>query len=261
MLRIEGLSKTFYAGTPEENVVFRDFSLEIEEHTCTAILGPNGCGKSTLFQMISGAMEQDAGRILLKDVDLTSLPEEKRAKYIGKVAQNPSMGVSPSLSILENMSIALKKGEPFTFKKLLKKDQLKGIVGKLKELNLGLENKINTEVKYLSGGQRQSLGLLMATIRTPELLLLDEHTAALDPKTSRLVMEKTKDFIDRDGLTTLMITHNLKNAIDYADRIVMLNRGQVVLDIPANEITEEELLKLYNEKVEESIEEELKRIA
>lgn len=259
MLQIKGLSKTFYPGTPEENTVFEDFSLEIEDHSCTALLGPNGCGKSTLFHMISGSLTEDAGEITMDDITLTSLPEEKRAQYIGKVSQDPSMGVSPSLSILENMSIAMKKGGPFTFKKLLKKENLNYIVEKLKELNLGLEDKLNTEVKFLSGGQRQSLSLLMATVRTPKILLLDEHTAALDPKTSRLVMEKTKDFIERDGLTTLMITHNLQNAINYGDRIVMLNEGRIALDIPADEITEEELLKLYNETVEQSITKEFRK--
>ena len=210
--------------------------------------------------MISGSLLQDTGKSYLDDLVFSDLPEEKRAKYIGKVSKDPSMGVSPSLSILENMSIAMKKGEPFAFKKLLKKQDLNFIVAKLKELNLGLEDKLNTEVKYLSGGQRQSLSLLMATLKTPRILLLDEHTAALDPKTSRLIMDKTKDFIQRDGLTTLMITHNLKNAVDYGDRIIMLHEGEVALDVKAKDMQEDELLRLYNEKVEETIQSEFLQV-
>ena len=210
--------------------------------------------------MISGSLLQDTGKSYLDDLVFSDLPEEKRAKYIGKVSKDPSMGVSHSLSILENMSIAMKKGEPFAFKKLLKKQDLNFIVAKLKELNLGLEDKLKTQVKYLSGGQRQSLSLLMATLKTPRILLLDEHTAALDPKTSRLIMDKTKDFIQRDGLTTLMITHNLKNAVDYGDRIIMLHEGEVALDVKAKDMQEDELLRLYNEKVEETIQSEFLQV-
>lgn len=253
MLKIHNLSKTFYPGTPEEHTVFSDFSLEIEENACTTILGPNGCGKSTLFNMISGSIRNDDGTIELNGKNIEHLSEDKRALYIGKVNQDPSMGVSPSLNILENMSLAVKKGENFTFKKLVKRDNLDRIIKSLKELDLGLEDKLTTQVKFLSGGQRQSLSLLMATVKRPDLLLLDEHTAALDPKTSKLIMEKTSNLIKREKITTLMITHNLKHAIEYSDRIIMLNRGEVVLDISSKDVTEEELTKIYNDKIQETM--------
>lgn len=253
MLRIENLNKKFYEGTPEEHTVFEDFSLNIEENVCTTILGPNGCGKSTLFNMISGSIPSDSGTIELNEKNIENLPENKRSLFIGKVAQDPSMGVSPSLNILENMSLALKKGESFSFKKLVKNNNLNRIINTLKELDLGLEDKLTTQVKFLSGGQRQSLSLLMATIKRPDLLLLDEHTAALDPKTSKLIMDKTNDLITREKITTLMITHNLRHAIEYSDRIIMLNKGKVVLDIKADEMTEEELTKTYNEKIQETM--------
>ncbi|WP_138159338.1 ABC transporter ATP-binding protein [Peptoniphilus catoniae] len=249
MLKIKNLSKTFYPSTPEEQIVFKDFSLDVEENVCTTILGPNGCGKSTLFNLISGSIIGDSGSIELNGAELMNIVEEKRAKYIGKVNQDPSMGVSPNLNILENMSIALKKGEKFTFKNLIKNTDVDLIVKKLKELDLGLEDKLTTQVKFLSGGQRQSLSLLMATIKRPDLLLLDEHTAALDPKTSKIVMEKTRNLINKEKITTLMITHNLRNAIEYSKRIIMLSKGEVVLDVRAEDITEEELNKLYNENI------------
>lgn len=253
MLKIENLNKTFYPGTPEEQKIFNNFSLEIEKNVCTTILGPNGCGKSTLFNLISGSIESDGGTITLKEKNIEKLSEEKRALYIGKVSQDPSMGVSPSLNILENMSMALKKGEKFTFKKLVKNENLNFIVNKLKELDLGLEDKLTTQVKFLSGGQRQSLSLLMSTIKRPDLLLLDEHTAALDPKTSKLIMDKTVDLINKEKITTLMITHNLRHAIEYSKRIIMLNKGEIVLDINSKEITEEELTKFYNDNILESL--------
>ncbi len=249
MLKIHNLSKTFYPSTPEEQRVFDKISLEIEDHVCTSILGPNGCGKSTLFNLISGSIKSDGGSIELNGVDLTKLSEEKRAIYIGKVNQDPSKGVSPSLNILENMSVAVKKGTPFTFKNLLKNTDKTFLIEKLKELDLGLENKLTTQVKFLSGGQRQSLSLLMATIKRPDLLLLDEHTAALDPKTSKLVMDKTKDLIQREKITTLMITHNLQHALEYSKRIIMLNKGKIVLDVLAEDISVGELTKLYNENI------------
>lgn len=251
VLKIKNLSKSFNKDTDNKNSVFRSFDLEIEEGKSTAIIGPNGCGKSTLFNLISGALSADEGELVLKNQNITRLKEEKRAAFIARVFQDPSLGVSPSLSILENLSIAEKKGEEFTFRRLLKKQNHEKYIQLLKGLDLGLEEKLDTKVKYLSGGQRQSLSLVMATMKRPDLLLLDEHTAALDPKTSALIMEKTREFIQKDAITTLMISHNLRDALKYSDRIVMLNRGEVVLDCESHEMTEENLHKIYREKLDE----------
>ena len=252
MLTIKKLSKTFYPGTEEENKVFQEFSLDFQENQCTAILGPNGCGKSTLFNLISGKIIHDQGDISLEDFSLSKLNEEDRAKYIGKVNQDPSKGVSPSLTVLENMFIARHKGEKFSLKSLVKKNDIEEIKEELRSLNLNLENKLNTPVKYLSGGQRQSLSLLMATLVQPKVLLLDEHTAALDPKTSRLVMEKTSELIESSSMMTLMITHNLRNAVDFADRVIMLDKGKVIFDLDTKKLSERDLEELYYKNLEKN---------
>jgi putative ABC transport system ATP-binding protein len=246
MLEIKNLYKSFNMGTDNEAIIFENFNLHINKGECTGILGANGCGKSTLFNIISGVLTPEKGDILLNGISINGLKENERARYIGRVYQNPSMGVSPSLTILENMSLSDKKCQKFTLRKLIKKSNIEKYEKLLKTLDLGLESKLNTEVKFLSGGQRQSLSLLMATMNNPELLLLDEHTAALDPKTSRLVMEKTRELIKTQSLTTMMISHNVKDTIKYSDRIVMLDKGRVVLDVKNKDITEKELLGIYN---------------
>lgn len=251
MIQINNLSKTFYKGSDNEIRVFDDFSISFEAGKCTALLGSNGCGKSTLLNMISGSIMPDAGSIIVDGVDVTKDTEEKRATYIGRVHQNPSMGVSSSLNILENMSLADKKGEKFGIRWLLHPQNRKRYEGILSELDLGLENKMNTLVRFLSGGQRQSLSLCMATMKNPKLLLLDEHTAALDPKTSRVIMEKTRALLSRKSITTIMISHNMKDAITYSDRVVMLDQGEIILDCPSADITEEELLSIYTAKLME----------
>lgn len=245
MLKIWNLSKSFNVGTDNEIKIFDKFNLQIEANKCTAIIGSNGCGKSTLLNMIGGSIPVDEGRIILNEKNITGLKEEIRASYIGRVYQDPSMGVSPSLTILENMSLANKKGERFTLKKLLQKSQTSKYVELLKSLNLGLENKLDTKVKFLSGGQRQSLSLVMAAMKHPDLLLLDEHTAALDPKTSTVIMKKTRELIQKHSITTVMISHNMRDAIEYSDRIIMLDKGKVVLDKPSKDVTEEELIEIY----------------
>lgn len=250
MLRIVSLSKSFNTGTDNEISIFNNFNLEIEKNKCTVIIGSNGCGKSTLLNMISGSISTDQGQIILKDRDISRLREEKRATYVGRVYQDPSMGVSPSLTILENMSLADKKGEKFTLKRLIRKSEIGRYAELLKTLDLGLENKLNTKVKFLSGGQRQSLSLVMATMKHPDLLLLDEHTAALDPKTSNVIMRKTKELIEKHSITTIMISHNMRDAIEYSDRIIMLDKGEVVLDKSSRDVTEKELIEIYRTKIE-----------
>ena len=247
MLEIKNISKTFNPGTEEENTIFKDFSLKVEEGIATTIIGPNGCGKSTLMRIISGALSVDRGSILIDGEDVTVLSEEKRAAYIGKVSQDPKDGVATNLDIYENMALSLKKSGKFTLKSLNKNADEKEIIARLKSLNLGLEDKLHTKTGLLSGGQRQSLALLMATNIRPKLLLLDEHTAALDPKTSRNVMDKTRSLIDTEKITTLLISHNLRYVVRYSDRIIMLNKGQIALDVRAKDITEDELIRSYKE--------------
>ena len=247
MLEIKNISKTFNPGTEEENTIFKDFSLKVEEGIATTIIGPNGCGKSTLMRIISGALPVDRGSILIDGEDVTGLSEEKRAAYIGKVSQDPKDGVATNLDIYENMALSLKKSGKFTLKSLNKNADEKEIIARLKSLNLGLEDKLHTKTGLLSGGQRQSLALLMATNIRPKLLLLDEHTAALDPKTSRNVMDKTRSLIDTEKITTLLISHNLRDVVRYSDRIIMLNKGQIALDVRAKDITEDELIRSYKE--------------
>lgn len=249
MIEIKHLSKTFNKGSDNEIKLFEDFSITFEEGKCTALLGSNGCGKSTLLNIISGNIAPDSGSILVGGEDVTKDNEEKRAMYIGRVHQNPSLGVSASLNIMENMSLADKKGEKFGMRRLLRAKNRQRFEDILKELDLGLENKMDTMVKFLSGGQRQSLSLCMATMKNPKLLLLDEHTAALDPKTSKVIMEKTRELLHKKAITTIMISHNMKDAIQYSDRVVMLDGGEIILDSPSSEITEEELLNIYTRKL------------
>lgn len=253
MLKITNLSKSFNKESDNELHIFNDFDLEIEENKCTAIIGPNGCGKSTLLNLISGSITVDQGDIVINGKDVGKLSEENRAIHIGRVHQDPSMGVSPSLTILENMSLADKKGEKFSLKRLVNRRNIPRYTDLLKDLDLGLENKLDTKVKYLSGGQRQSLSLVMAAMKFPDLLLLDEHTAALDPKTSHVIMKKTKELIEKYKMTTIMISHNMKDAIDYSDRVIMLDKGQVILDKASSDITEEELMNIYRRKLDEHL--------
>ena len=210
MLQIKNLSKSFNIGTENETTIFENFNFTVKDSEFVAVLGSNGCGKSTLFNLISGSLENDGGSILLDGIDISNLKEEKRAFGISKIHQDPSKGVSPSLTILENISLASKKCEKFSLKRLIQKNKISDFITLLKEVDLGLENKLDTQVKFLSGGQRQALSLIMATLKKPKLLLLDEHTSALDPKTSKVIMEKTKQLINKQRITALMVSHNLR---------------------------------------------------
>lgn len=245
MLRIRNLYKGFNLGTDFEKRIFEDFSLDIEENETTAIIGPNGCGKSTLMNIIAGSIEPESGTIEIGDINLSDLQEKDRSKYLARVYQNPSLGVSPSLSILENLAIADNKGGVFDLSRLIRGDRIDHYKKLLKPLDLGLENMLKSKVELLSGGQRQSLALVMASMNYPKIFLLDEHTAALDPKTSQVVMNRTRKLIKDTKMTTLMITHNMRDAVEYSDRIIMLNEGKVVFDKASKDTSAKELESIY----------------
>ncbi len=251
MLKIEKISKKFNAGTPQEKVVFDNFSFYIEKGEFISIIGSNGAGKSTFLNLISGTSELDSGDVVLEGKSLKNLPKFKRSAYISKVFQNPTLGTAPSMTIMENLSMAENKGKKFGLGFGLNKRSESKYKELLKELNLNLENQLYTPVGLLSGGQRQALSLIMATLKKPDLLLLDEHTAALDPKTSKMIMEKTDEIVRKNEVTTLMITHNLSDAIKYGDRLIMFHKGQIILDVRGTEkqdLSVEKLLKIFSQK-------------
>lgn len=245
MLEIKNLNKSFNKGTDLEKEIFSDLNLKVEEATTLALIGTNGCGKSTLMNLIGGSLDLDGGSISLDGVDLNKIKEKNRSKFIGRVYQDPSMGVCPNLTILENMALADNKNSSYNLTRLVKKDRVGYYKELLKSLDLGLEEMLDKKVSLLSGGQRQSLSLVMAAMKDPKVLLLDEHTAALDPKTSKLVMEKTKALVNGKSTTTIMITHKLSDALTYADRVIMLKEGKIYLDEKTEDLTLEDLENLY----------------
>ena len=213
------------------------------------IIGSNGSGKSTFFNIVSGNIRQDKGKILFKGMDISNLREHKRSKFIGRVFQDPLKGTAPSLTILENMAMAYNKGKFYGLSRGVKPEQRELFSKELAGMHLNLENKMDVKVGALSGGQRQALSLLMATMITPDLLLLDEHTAALDPKTSDLIIDLTEQIVKEKAITTIMITHNLKHAIQHGNRLLMFHEGKVILDISGEEkkkLTTEKLIEQFN---------------
>lgn len=252
MLQVRNLCKTFHRGTVNEKNIFNGFSVDIAEGDFVTIIGSNGAGKSTFLNLISGAIEADEGSILLNHDEMVRMPEYKRSKVISRVFQDPTLGTSPSMTILENLSMAINKGKKFNLSMGVSKKDISRFREILSQLALGLENMVNTQVGMLSGGQRQALSLVMATISDPKLLLLDEHTAALDPKTSERIIGLTEDMVSQKKITTLMITHNLHHAIEQGNRLLMLHQGRIVLDIRGDEkknLTIEKLLSCF-EKVQ-----------
>lgn len=231
MLKLESVNKGFNRGTVNETVIFNNFNLQINKGDFITIVGSNGAGKSTLLNIISGALELDAGKITLEGKDITNLKEHRRAKFMSRVFQDPTKGTSPSMTILENLSLADNKGHSFGLSLGVNKKKIEEFKEHLSILNLGLEDKLNTKVGMLSGGQRQALSLLMATLNTPKILLLDEHTAALDPKTSETIINLTNNIIKEKNITAIMITHNLNHAIEFGNRLLMMHRGETILDI------------------------------
>lgn len=251
MLEITGLNKTFNAGTVNERAAIQNFSISVEEGSFVTLIGGNGAGKSTLLNLVAGAIMPDSGRITLDSTDITYFSEHKRARNVGHLFQDPLMGTAPSMTIEENLSLANLRGGHRGLLPALDKKKREYFKEVLRTLDLGLEDRLKTRVGLLSGGQRQAITLLMATIATPKLLLLDEHTAALDPATADKVLELTKRIVAENKITTLMITHNIQSALDCGDRTIMMRQGGVILDISGAErenMTVERLLDMFKEK-------------
>ena len=249
MLRIDNIKKSFENELGEVKNVFNGLNLNIEQGDFISIIGSNGAGKSTLLDTITGNIIPDSGKINIDGKDITNMPKHKRGSFISKVYQNPSVGTAPSMTVFENLSMADNKGKTFGFSLGLNKKRKEYYRALLKELGLGIENQMDTEVKSLSGGQRQCLALIMATLNKPKVLLLDENTAALDHKTSKIIMNKTREIVEKNIISTLMITHNLQDAINYGNRLIMLHNGEILLDVKGEEkrdLTPEKLLKVFN---------------
>lgn len=249
MVELKDVSVTFYPNTIHERIALDHVSFQIEEGDFISVLGTNGAGKSTLLNTIAGSIGVDEGNIHLDGKDITKFPEYKRAREIGRLFQDPLKGTAPNMSIEENLGLAYSRGKRTTLSKGIKKGDRSFFIEQLKALNLGLEERITTNVGLLSGGQRQALTLLMATIVTPKLLLLDEHTAALDPKTAKQVMEITDKIVKEHSITTLMITHNMRQALEYGNKTIILNEGKIVKVLEKEEranTTVEDLLSMYD---------------
>ena len=250
MLKIENVRKVFNAGTINEKVALNGLNLELKKGDFVTVIGGNGAGKSTMLNSVAGVYPVDEGKILIDGVDVTGLPEFKRAKFIGRVFQDPMMGTAATMQIEENLALAARRGKTRTLRSGITKQEREEYREKLKILDLGLEDRMTAKVGLLSGGQRQALTLLMATLQEPKLLLLDEHTAALDPKTAAKVLEATQRIVERSNLTTMMITHNMRDAIAYGNRLIMMYNGHVVVDVSGEEkknLTVEQLLNLFSQ--------------
>ena len=249
MLKITDLQKTFNPGTVNAKTALNGLNLELEDGDFVTVIGGNGAGKSTLLNAIAGVWKPDYGAIEIDGVDVTRMPEYKRAKFLGRVFQDPMKGTSPDMEIAENLAIASKRGEKRRFVRGVRRADREKYREMLASLELGLEDRLSTKVGLLSGGQRQAITLLMATMNRPKLLLLDEHTAALDPKTAAKVLELTDQIVQKNHLTTLMITHNMRDAIAHGNRLIMMDAGKVIVDIRGEEkknLTVRDLLEKFN---------------
>ena len=235
MLQVDNIYKTFFPGTINEKHALQGLTLNLQPGDFATVIGGNGAGKSTTLNAIAGVFPVDSGRIVIDGEDITKKPEHKRAKYIGRVFQDPMLGTAAGMMIEENLALAARRGETPGLGWSLSSDQHDRFYELLKELDLGLEERMTAKVGLLSGGQRQALTLLMATLKKPKLLLLDEHTAALDPKTAAKVLALTEKIVTRDQLTTLMITHNMRDALRYGNRLIMLHNGRIIIDVQGEE--------------------------
>lgn len=235
MLEIKNIYKTFNPGTVNEKTALDGVSLKLEDGDFVTVIGGNGAGKSTMLNAIAGVWPVDEGQILIDGEDVTKLPEHKRAKYLGRVFQDPMTGTAGTMGIEENLSLAKRRGQSRTLKSRITKQEREEYRELLKVLDLGLEDRLTSKVGLLSGGQRQALTLLMATLQRPKLLLLDEHTAALDPQTAKKVLEITDEIVTEKKITTIMITHNMKDAIRLGNRLIMMDHGKIIYDISGEE--------------------------
>ena len=251
MLEIRNISKTFNAGTINEKKALQNLSLTLQDGDFCTVIGGNGAGKSTLMNAVAGVWPVDSGAILIDGKDISGLCEHQRAPMLGRVFQDPMTGTAADMQIVENLALAARRGKPRSFLKWgVPKREIESYREMLKTLDLGLENRLTTKVGLLSGGQRQALTLLMATLQKPDLLLLDEHTAALDPKTAAKVLEATQRIVEKDHLTTMMITHNMRDAIAYGNRLIMMYEGHIVVVVSGEEkkhLTVEQLLNLFSQ--------------
>lgn len=250
MLKMIDIHKTFNAGTINEKKALDGLNLELEKGDFVAVIGGNGAGKSTMLNALAGVWGIDKGQIIIDGVDVTKKLEHKRAPYLGRVFQDPMMGTAANMNIEENLALALRRGKSRTLRWGITDKERKEYRELLKTLDLGLEDRMTSKVGLLSGGQRQALTLLMATLEKPKILLLDEHTAALDPKTAAKVLDLSDKIISEHGLTAMMVTHNMKDAIVHGNRLIMMNNGRIILDIKGEEkknLTVEQLLHKFTE--------------
>ncbi len=249
MLEIKNVYKTFNPGTINEKLALNNLNLTLNDGDFVTVIGGNGAGKSTMLNAISGVWKPDSGSIIIDGVNVTKMPEHKRAKFLGRVFQDPMFGTAPDMSIQENMALANRRGKIRGFGWGINKKEKDQFKDALSTLELGLEFRMTSKVGLLSGGQRQAVTLLMATLKKPKLLLLDEHTAALDPKTAAKVLELSEKIIAKNKLTALMITHNMKDAIRYGNRLIMMNDGHIIFDVSGEEkknLTVEELVEKFS---------------
>ena len=250
MLEVKHIRKYYNQGTVNEMCLFEDFSLTVEQGQFVSVVGRHGSGKTSLLNIICGSIPVDSGSILIHGTDISKMPEYRRQRVIGRVYQNPSMGTCPNMTILENMSLADTKGKPFNLRRGTNKKRIDFYRENLRLLGLGLEDKLDVKAGVLSGGQRQAMALLMSTMTPIEFLILDEHTAALDPKTAEVIMELTDRIIREKKLTALMVTHNLRYAVEYGNRLLMMHQGQAVMDKAYEEkesVRVDDILGKFNE--------------
>ena len=249
MLELKNISKYYNAGTVNEMCLFNDFNLSIDDGEFVSVVGSNGSGKTSMLNLICGSIPVDSGTIVMGGTDITKMPEYKRQRRIGRVYQHPAMGTCPNMTILENMALADNKGKPFNLLPGTNKARIDFYRDQLKILGLGLEDKLDVKVGSLSGGQRQAIALLMAVMTPIDFLILDEHTAALDPRTAEIIMQLTDKLVKEKKLTAMMVTHNLRYAVEYGSRLVMMDKGRFVMDVSGDDkknLCTEDILDEFN---------------